>query len=90
MRGAHVMLNPNLDYGKYFTAAEIERMLDGSIFALQHHVFEKETQVLIGQPEQYPSELVSAYYEYSPNTEMSGLPTWPISSIRNAANLRIR
>jgi len=60
-RGANVILNPNLDYGKEFTAAEIASILDGSIFrAGQGYTVEKETQVLIGQPAAYPTELVNA------------------------------
>lgn len=60
-RGANVILNPGLDYGKEFTAPEIERMLDGSIFhAGRGYTVEKETQVLIGQPAVYPTELANA------------------------------
>ncbi len=60
-RGANVLLNPGLDYGKEFTVAEIERMLDGSIFhAGQSYTIDKETQILIGQPAEYPTELVNA------------------------------
>ena len=60
-RGANVVLNPNLDYGKEFTVAEIERILDGSIFHAGHgYTVEKETKVQIGQPAEYPTELVNA------------------------------
>ncbi|MEZ6071344.1 MAG: enhanced serine sensitivity protein SseB C-terminal domain-containing protein [Pirellulales bacterium] len=59
-RGANVVLNPGLDYGKEFTAAEIAGILDGSIFrAGQGYVVEEDTQVLIGQPTTYPIALVN-------------------------------
>ena len=58
-RGANVALNPSLDYGKEFTPAEIEGMLDGSIFhAGQGYTVQEDAQVLIGQPSEYPTELV--------------------------------
>ncbi|MFN9717937.1 MAG: enhanced serine sensitivity protein SseB C-terminal domain-containing protein [Planctomycetota bacterium] len=60
-RGAHVILNPNLDYGKEFTATEIEGMLDGSIFRTgQGYTAKQDTKVLIGQPAEYPTALVKA------------------------------
>jgi hypothetical protein len=64
-RGAHVLLNPNLEYGKEFTPQEIERLLDGSIFkASQRYVAEKDTKVLLGQPAVYPKELVKVLAGY--------------------------
>jgi SseB protein N-terminal domain len=33
VRGAHVVLNPGLDFGKQFLPEEVEGILDGSIFA---------------------------------------------------------
>jgi hypothetical protein len=63
--GAHVVLNPNFDYGKEFIPQEIEQLLDGSIFKpSQTYVAKKETKVLIGQPAVYPTKLVKALSEY--------------------------
>jgi hypothetical protein len=60
-RGANVILNPNLDYGKEFTAAEIASLLDGNNSPAGHqYTLEKETQVVIGQPATYPTELINA------------------------------
>ncbi len=60
-RGATIILNPGLAYGKEFTLEEISRMLDGSIFRADQRIeVQEETQVLIGQPAVYPHELVNA------------------------------
>jgi len=60
-RGADLVLNPGSDYGKEFTAAEVESILDGSIGRPDEtYVAQKDTQVLIGQPANYPTELVEA------------------------------
>jgi len=60
-RGANVILNPDLEYGKEFTATEIDVMLDGSIFrAGQGYTVQQDTQVLLGQPAEYPTALVNA------------------------------
>jgi hypothetical protein len=60
-RGADLVLNPGSDYGKAFTAAEVESILDGSIGRPDEtYVAEKDTQVLLGQPANYPTELVAA------------------------------
>jgi hypothetical protein len=60
-RGADLVLNPWSDYGKEFTAAEVESILDGSIGRPDEtYVAQKDTQVLLGQPANYPTELVAA------------------------------
>jgi hypothetical protein len=60
-RGAHLVLNPGLPYGKQFLPDEAARLLDGTIFEpRERFVAQKEIQVLIGQPKDYPSELVAA------------------------------
>ena len=59
--GTHLMLNPGSDYGKEFLPGEVAGLLDGSIFeppSLKRHVVEQETQILVGQPSDYPHELV--------------------------------
>ena len=60
-RGADLVLNPGSDYGKAFTAAEVESILDGSIGRPdESYVAQQDTQVLVGQPANYPTELVKA------------------------------
>ncbi len=64
-RGAHIVLNPNFDYGKEFIPQEIKGMLDDSIFKpTQTYIAQKETKVLIGQPANYPHKLAKALSEY--------------------------
>lgn len=64
-RGANIILNPNLAFGKEFLHQEIDQLLDGSIFSPgQTYTTPKDTQVLLGQPASYPSELVKALSNY--------------------------
>jgi hypothetical protein len=59
--GSEVILNPGAEYGKEFTGPEIESMIDGSIWrpATQYKA-RKDTQVMIGQPANPPTELIKA------------------------------
>jgi hypothetical protein len=60
-RGAAVMLNPGSPYGKEFTADEIARMLDGTLWQPRQAVtVQQATPVLFGQPARYPAELAAA------------------------------
>jgi hypothetical protein len=64
-RGANIILNPNLAFGKEFLPQEIDHLLDGSIFSPgQTYTAPKDTQILIGQPASYPNELVKALSDY--------------------------
>lgn len=59
--GSNLVLNPGSDYGKQFTKTEIENLLDGSIWEPKNtYVTKKETNILIGQPKNYPHELCDA------------------------------
>jgi hypothetical protein len=62
IKGSTVLLNPYSDYGKELFPSEIERLLDGSIFTdhLQTIQFDKATEVLIGQPAEYPAEMIDS------------------------------
>lgn len=61
VQGTQVALNPGLAYGKLFTVPEIEALLDGSLFQpAERFVAERDTQVLMGQPANYPHALVEA------------------------------
>ncbi|UVM01795.1 enhanced serine sensitivity protein SseB C-terminal domain-containing protein [Pseudomonas atacamensis] len=57
--GALLFLNPKSPYGKEFLPEEVQRLLSGEIGrpATQRTV-EKETNVLLGQPSDYPSTMV--------------------------------
>ncbi len=60
-RGAHVLMNPGHAYGKEFLPDEIARMIDGTIFEPNNSfIVKEETPVLLGQPAEYPQQLVAA------------------------------
>lgn len=60
-KGAALVLNPGSAYGKEFVPEEITDLVSGSLFKpLHQHVVKKGTQVLIGQPSEYPTALVAA------------------------------
>jgi hypothetical protein len=54
------ILNPGLSYGKQFTPDEIRRVADGTLLRAQVHTIKEDTQVLLGQPADYPQRLVDA------------------------------
>lgn len=59
--GADLVLNPGSDFGKELPAQEIQSIVDGSIWQpSERRVTTKATQVMIGQPKNYPHELVDA------------------------------
>lgn len=57
-RGATLVINPFSQYGKDLLPNEIEQMLDGSLTESKKITIQKDTQVQIGQPANYPNELV--------------------------------
>jgi len=60
-RGATLVLNPASSYGKEFLPNEIEALLaTGVNHVATERVVETATQVLLGQPAEYPSEMVSS------------------------------
>ncbi len=60
-RGAHLVMNPGLPYGKEFFPEEVAGLLDGTLFEpRERFVAQKPMEVLIGQPKEYPTELVQA------------------------------
>ncbi len=60
-RGATLMLNPKLAYGKEFFPNEIEALLSYEINRLpEQRVTKKATQVLLGQPANYPEKMVDS------------------------------
>jgi len=60
-KGADLVLNPSLEYGKEFFADEIEALLsDGVNRVAEQRTTKKSTQVLLGQPAKYPKKMVDA------------------------------
>jgi len=77
-RGATLILNPYSDYGKELLPREIEQMLNGTILTATHKkiTVEKETTVQIGQPANYPTEMVNALsnlFSKNPNVKAAYL-----------------
>jgi hypothetical protein len=68
-RGAILVLNPGSDFGKEFTEAEITSIIDGSLWRpTERWTAQKNTQVIIGQPADYPIDLVAALRRYFAKT----------------------
>ena len=60
-RGANLVLNPSGPHGKEFFAEEIDSLLtSGMNQVAQTRIVEKPTQVLLGQPVDYPTAMVEA------------------------------
>jgi hypothetical protein len=60
-KGSSLVLNPASPYGKEFYPNEVQALLDtGMNHVAQSRVVQKETKVLLGQPANFPSEMVSA------------------------------
>ena len=59
--GEELVLNPDSEFGKELMPAEVESLLSGSVGqqALER-VLEESTEIVIGQPEQYPGQLVDS------------------------------
>lgn len=61
--GATLFLNPRYDYGKEFAPHEDEQLLSiGISHALSTRVVETETQVLLDQPAEHPSQMILFSY----------------------------
>lgn len=61
VNGSPVLLNPGSDFGKEFSVSEVASLVDGSIWKpTERYVVEKPTKVLLGQPKNYPTQLVQA------------------------------
>src|SRR6266516_1308497 len=60
-RGSNLVMNPRSDYGKEFAPAEIEALLSAGVNQLPtQRVVEKVTDVLLGQPANYPTDMVAS------------------------------
>jgi SseB protein C-terminal domain/SseB protein N-terminal domain len=60
-QGAHLFLNPKSEHGKEFWPQEVAMLLKtGGLAQPAERVVDKESQVLLGQPEEYPAAMVDA------------------------------
>ncbi|RJT46058.1 enhanced serine sensitivity protein SseB [Rahnella woolbedingensis] len=60
-QGEELFLNPKSEYGKEFTPNEVTLLLsNGGLHAPSELVLDKESQLLIGKPEEYPSAMIDA------------------------------
>jgi hypothetical protein len=60
-QGAELFLNPKAEYGKEFFPDEIAMLLaTGGVVKPAEHYVDKDSQILLGQPEEYPAALVDA------------------------------
>ncbi|MEE2524886.1 enhanced serine sensitivity protein SseB C-terminal domain-containing protein [Hyphobacterium sp. HN65] len=58
-RGSHLFLNPGQDFGKEFLPGEVDNLLDhGTSTPVETRVHRAETPVQLGEPKEYPVELV--------------------------------
>ncbi|HMI78023.1 MAG TPA: enhanced serine sensitivity protein SseB C-terminal domain-containing protein [Ferruginibacter sp.] len=60
--GATFIINPYSDHGKELLPSEIESLLKGTILTGNHKQFtvEQDTQIQIGQPANYPTDIVNS------------------------------
>jgi hypothetical protein len=58
------VLNPGASYGKLFTHDEVVSLANGTYFGPKQQVLQKETQVLIGMPAEYPARLIESLQRY--------------------------
>jgi type III secretion system (T3SS) SseB-like protein len=60
-RGAELILNSGSEYGKEFTAAEVEALLSAGVNRVpEQRVVERDTEVLLGQPSNYPTQMADS------------------------------
>ncbi|WP_145484299.1 enhanced serine sensitivity protein SseB [Yersinia aldovae] len=60
-QGAHLFLNPKSEHGKEFWPQEVAMLLEnGGLAQSAEMVVDKESQILLGQPEEYPAAMVDA------------------------------
>ncbi|MDN0109308.1 enhanced serine sensitivity protein SseB [Yersinia mollaretii] len=60
-QGAHLFLNPKSEHGKEFWPQEVAMLLEnGGLAQPAEMTVDKESQILLGQPEEYPAAMVDA------------------------------
>jgi hypothetical protein len=65
VQGADCALNPFSSLGKMLMASELAELLSGQLFEAAPHQIAPETQVLLGQPAEFPTVLVEALNTYA-------------------------
>ncbi|MCP4160543.1 MAG: enhanced serine sensitivity protein SseB [Deltaproteobacteria bacterium] len=59
--GTTLFLNPNSDYGKEFVPGEVETLLSVGLSQIPtQRITEENTEVLLGQPSEYPSKMIDS------------------------------
>ncbi len=67
VKGIPIILNPNAEYGREFLPREIESLLKNKTTQESKPILiEKETEVLIGQPANYPDRLIDMLNKFLP------------------------
>ncbi|CNH01180.1 enhanced serine sensitivity protein SseB [Yersinia pekkanenii] len=60
-QGEHLFLNPKSEHGKEFWPQEVAMLLEnGGLTQSAEMMVDKESQILLGQPEEYPAAMVDA------------------------------
>lgn len=65
VQGADCALNPFSSLGKLLMASEITELLSGQLFEAEPHQIAPDTQVLLGQPAEFPTALVESLSTYA-------------------------
>ena len=60
LRGKDLVMNPGAEYGKIFTAHEVEAICSGSLFNPAKLQVGGGKQILLGQPKDYPRHITEA------------------------------
>ena len=60
LSGKDLVMNPGAEYGKIFTAYEVESIVNGSVFNPQETLDVGGKQILLGQPKDYPRHITDA------------------------------
>lgn len=98
-----VVLNPMSPYGKEFLPQELAALMDGSMFKEpESYTLQKDTQVLLGQPADYPQALVDGLktlFSHHPQVEKaylaqmydptSGTPPHPVVGIQSSGDFSV-
>lgn len=67
-KGSNLFLNPGADFGKELIVSEIEAILNGSLLKpTEQYVAQKNEEVIIGQPANYPTELANTLTRFFGN-----------------------
>jgi hypothetical protein len=68
LRGKDLVMNPGAEYGKIFTAQEVESIVNGSVFNPQETPDVGGKEILLGQPKDYPRHITDALRRFFART----------------------